>query len=65
MGGNPDLFTGSPIQTVILSPAGGCVTVAVTRQEPSIGSMVTESMVVLGSEREERLSGVRTGAVSG
>src|SRR5947207_15427841 len=47
------------------SPDGGCVTVAVTRHEPSEESMAAESIVVLGSETLARLAHGHTGAASG
>src|SRR5436190_1094654 len=47
------------------SPDGGCVTVAVTRHDPSEESMAAESIVVLRSETFARLSHGHTGAASG
>src|SRR5437879_2433455 len=47
------------------SPAGGCVTVAVTRHDPSVGSIAAESIVVLRSETLARLSHGQTAAASG
>src|SRR5438132_796400 len=47
------------------SPDGGCVTVAVTRHEPSEESMAAESIVVFGSETLARLAHGHTGAASG
>src|ERR1051325_9406528 len=43
-------FTGSPMKTFTRSPAGGCVTVAITRHELSEGSITAESIVVFGIE---------------
>src|SRR5437870_4422289 len=56
---------GRPMKTLTRSPDGGCVTVAVTRHEPSEGSSAAESIVVLGSETLARLSHGHTGAASG
>src|SRR5690349_9836182 len=47
------------------SPEGGCVTVAVTRQEPSDGSRAAESMVVLGIATFVKLSHGQIGFASG
>ena len=53
------------MKTLTRSPDGGCVTVAVTRHEPSEESMAAESIVVFGSENFARLSHGHTGAASG
>jgi hypothetical protein len=53
------------MNTLTRSPVGGWVTVAVTRHEPSRGSMTEDSMVVFGSESFFRLSHEHTGATSG
>src|SRR2546430_15487707 len=53
------------MKTLTRSPDGGCVTVAVTRHEPSEESMAAESIVVLGSETLARLAHGHTGAASG
>src|SRR6185295_15087620 len=53
---------GIAIQIRTLSPAGGCVVVATTRQTPGLfGSIAAVSMVVLGSVTVARLSHDRTG----
>jgi len=52
------------MNTLTRSSVGGCVTVAVTRHEPSEGSTTAESMVVFGSEIRVRLSHEHTGAMS-
>src|SRR5438445_7120599 len=57
--------TGRPMKILTRSTDGGCVTVAVTRHEPSEGSSEAESMVVLRSETLARLSHAHTGAASG
>src|SRR5436190_740073 len=57
--------TGSPMKILTRSPDGGCVTVAVTRHEPSEALSATESIVVLGSETLVRLSHEQTGLASG
>ena len=44
------------MNTFTASPAGGCVTVAVIRHEPSEASIAAESMVVLGNATLVRLS---------
>src|SRR5262245_44857020 len=53
------------MNTLTRSPADGCVTVAVTRHEPSDGSIAAESIVVFGSEILARFSHGHTGVVSG
>src|SRR5271165_4090556 len=53
---------GMPIQIFTLSPMGGCVVIAVTRQMPGFaGSTVADSMIVFGSATIARLSQDRTG----
>src|SRR2546425_10159619 len=52
---------GRPMKILTRSPAGGCVTVAVTRHAPFDGSSVAESMVVLGMDCFVRLSHGRIG----
>src|SRR5262245_47992265 len=53
---------GSAIHIRTLSPAGGCVTTAVTRQTPGLSeSSAADSMVVFGSAMVVRLSHERTG----
>src|SRR5213592_3544647 len=53
---------GIAIQIRTLSPAGGCVVVAITRQIPRLSaSTIADSMVVFGSATLARLSHVRTG----
>src|SRR6185503_14669351 len=60
------LFSGSAIQMRTLSPAGGWVVTAVTRQTPgAFGSTAADSMVVLGSATLARLSHVRAGLAFG
>src|SRR2546425_11830144 len=59
------LVVGRPMKTLTRSPEGGCVTVAVTRHEPSEGSIAAVSIMVLGSETFARLSHEHTGAASG
>src|SRR6185503_8610349 len=58
-------FMGRPMNTLTRSPAGGCVTVAVTRHDPFVGSIAAESIVVFGSATFVRLSHGHTGAASG
>src|SRR5438034_1580725 len=53
------------MNTLTRSPDGGCVTVAVTRHDPSEGSSAAESIVVLGSETLARLSHGHTGEAPG
>ena len=49
-------------QILILSPAGGCVVTAVTRQTPGLlGSTAADSIVVFGNATVARLSQDRTG----
>src|SRR5690349_6010829 len=56
------LEVGMPIQILTLSPAGGCVVMAVTRQIPGLaGSAAADSIVVFGSAILARLSQERTG----
>src|SRR3954453_10725644 len=43
-------FVGRATNTFTRHPVGGCVTVALTRQDPSAALSSTESMVVFGSE---------------
>src|SRR5439155_9808755 len=53
---------GIAIQIRTLSPAGGCVATAVTRQTPGLSeSTAADSMVVFGSAMLARLSHERTG----
>src|SRR5262245_15421035 len=53
---------GMPTQILTLSPAGGCVVIAVTRHMPGLaGSSTADSMVVFGSATIARLSQDRTG----
>src|SRR5262245_1262118 len=60
------LEVGMPTQIVTLSPAGGCVVIAVTRQMPGLfASSTADSIVVFGSFTFIRLSHVRTGFASG
>ena len=57
-------FVGRATNTLTRHPVGGCVTVALTRQDPSAALSSTESMVVFGSETLVRLSCGITGALS-
>src|SRR5262245_16089829 len=52
------------MNTLTRHPVGGCVTVALTRQDPSSALSSTESMVVFGSATLVRLSCGITGALS-
>src|SRR2546430_16866536 len=53
------------MKTLTRSPDGGCVTVAVTRHEPSVGSIAAEAIAGFGSDTLARLSHGHTGAASG
>src|SRR4051812_6632066 len=57
-------FVGRATNTFPRHPAGGCVTVARTRQDPSAASSSTESMVVFGSATLARSSCEITGSPS-
>ena len=54
------------MKTLMRSPAGGCVTVAVTRQDGGVrsspGSSTATSIVVSGNTIDRRLSHERTGS---
>ena len=52
------------MNTLTRHPVGGCVTVALTRQDPSAAFSSTESMVVFGSATLIRLSCAITGELS-
>src|SRR5262245_22258499 len=57
---------GMPTQIVTLSPIGGWVVIAVTRQMPAVfGSTAADSIVVLGNFTFRRLSQLLTGLASG
>src|SRR3954465_13750718 len=58
-------FEGRAMNTFTRHPVGGCVTVALTRQDPSAASSSTESMVVFGSETLVRSSCEITGSLCG
>jgi hypothetical protein len=61
-------FIGNARKIRTLSPAGGCVTVAVTRHAGlarSVSSTAAESIAVLASETDSRLSHDRAGAALG
>src|SRR5688572_16976073 len=58
--------SGIATQIRTLSPAGGCVVTAVTRQRAGLfGSAAADSIVVFGSAISARLSQVRTGLAFG
>src|SRR5262249_1361134 len=57
-------FMGRATNTFTRHPVGGCVTVALTRQDPSASFSSTESMVVFGSETLARSSCEITGSLS-
>src|SRR5262249_57459478 len=57
-------FVGRATNTLTRHPVGGCVTVALTRHDPSAALSSTESMVVFGSATLVRLSCGITGALS-
>src|SRR3954463_13033716 len=57
-------FVGRATNTLTRHPVGGCVTVALTRQDPSAALSSTESMVVFGSATLVRRSCGITGALS-
>src|SRR5262249_26868960 len=57
-------FVGRATNTLTRHPVGGCVTVALTRQDPSAALSSTDSMVVFGIATLVRLSCGITGALS-
>src|ERR1044072_4037818 len=59
------VVAGRPMKTLPRPPDGGCVTVAVTRHEPSDDSTAAELIVGLGSETLARPSHGHTGEASG
>src|SRR5579872_2485472 len=60
------LDRGIATQIRILSPAGGCVVIAVTRHTSALfASTFADSMVVFGKATMARLSQVRTGLAFG